>query len=183
MSDHLSTQELINRIESKDRKFRTAQAIFTLLLFVALVGVIFLQFRTLNNVREQLNTSKATAAETAKQSDLQREKIIRRLDCMVAFFSQKDRTNLSISNIDKCSLDRNGNLNDFFIVPGGTINAPANGTTPTTSSQPSQQQSTTAPKTPDTSPPVTSPRLIEPRPPVEILGVPICVPFTGICIR
>lgn len=186
MSDHLSTQQLIERIESKDRKFRTAQGLFTLLLFTALLGVIFLQFRTLSNVQEQLITSKATAAETAKQSDEQRDKIIRRLDCMVAFFSQTDRQNLTIADIEKCSLNRDDNIQQFFQQPepspseqSPNINQPSSGSTDNGATT----NDGTKPEVPSVKPPTTVPVPEEPHPPFEVLGVPVCIPFTGVCVR
>lgn len=123
MSDHVSTQELINRIESKDRRFRTAQAVFLILLLSLLIGVIFVQFRTLDTVRQQLVASKAAVKENSKQSDKQREVIVRRLDCMVAFFSQTDRQNLSIQDIEKCSLSKDDELNKFFAPPNNTTSS------------------------------------------------------------
>jgi hypothetical protein len=119
MSDHASTQELINQIESRDRKFRTTQSFFMFMLLATLIGIIFVQFRTLESVHQQLITSKATAQQATKQADSQRTTIIRRLDCMTAFFSQIDRQNLTIKDVDKCSISTDGNPEKFF--------APANG--------------------------------------------------------
>jgi hypothetical protein len=188
MSDHASTQDLIHRIESKDRKFRTAQALFMIMLLAVLTGIIFVQFRTLDTVKQQLVASKATAAETTKQSDDQRDKIIRRLDCMVAFFSQTDRTNLSIADIDKCSLNRDSNVQQFFSQPESTpsakspnINQPSSGST--------NNGATTNDGTPATVPsnqaptPVPTPVTVQPTPPLKVLGVPICIPFTEVCVR
>jgi hypothetical protein len=183
---HERTQELIHKIESKDRRFRTAQSVFMIALMITLIAVIAIQFRTLETVKQQLAVQKATTAETTKQSDQQRKIIIRRLDCMVAFFSQKDRTNLSIQDIDKCSINRDGDINQFF--------APANGTSSSTSTNGdgSKTTTTTTNSTPgnpgansQTPPaqPVPQPPVVEPRPPAQVLGVPVCVPFTNVCVR
>lgn len=120
MSDHLSTQELIHKIESKDRKFRLAQSVFMVLLLATLTGVIFVQFRTLDAVREQLISQKATSEERSTQNKELQDKIIRRLDCMVVFFSQPDRSGLTIENINECSLNRDGNIEQFFYLPEST---------------------------------------------------------------
>jgi len=101
--DHSSTQELIAAIENKDRRFRFAQTIFMVGTFLALIVVIGAQQKTLNAVQAQLAQAKSTAAAQSKQADEAATRIERRLDCMVVFFSQKDRTALSIADIDKCT--------------------------------------------------------------------------------
>ena len=178
MSDHLSTQELINRIESKDRKFRLAQSVFMILLLATLTGVIFVQFRTLNAVKEQLIVQKATSEERSSQNRELQDKIIRRLDCMVQFFSQPDRSNLTIENINQCSLNRNEDVQQFFQQPESTPSQKPNTVNPT-----AQPEETTMPE--PSEPPAISnnPVPIEPRPPKRILGIPLCVPFTESCLR
>lgn len=186
MSDHASTQDLIHRIESKDRKFRTAQSLFMIMLLAVLSGIIFVQFRTLDTVRQQLVASKATATETSKQSKAQRDTIIRRLDCVVAFFAQPDRTNLVISDIDKCSLNPSDNPTKFFAPANNTTsttntNGDGSKTTTTTTQTTPGNPGATSPQTTQT--PVKTPPIVEPRPPVTVIGVPLCIPFTGVCVR
>lgn len=125
-TDNMTTDELIEQIESKDRRFRLAQTIFMVSTFIALIIVIVIQNQTLHGVQEQLTQAKDVAAQQSRQSDASDAKIIRRLDCMVVFFSQKDRTNLSITNIDECTLDRDGNLQRFFTqdAEGNTTTTP-----------------------------------------------------------
>lgn len=116
-----STEALIATIERKDRRFRLFQTLFMVTTFVALIIIISAQQRTLNGVRDQLSQAKTIASETTERSKEQQDTILRRLDCMSVFFSQRDRTNLSIVNIDKCTLDRNGDLQQFFTQqPGQT---------------------------------------------------------------
>jgi hypothetical protein len=184
MSDHYSTQELINQIESKDRKFRTTQAFFMLMLLATLIAVIFVQFRTLDTVRQQLTSSKATAVEATKQGDEQRKTIIRRLDCMTAFFSQTDRQNLTIKDVDKCSISSDGSPEKFFAPANGSSSqVNTDGSTTTTTTKTPGNPGATNPK-PATNPqPTSSPVIVEPRPPVEVLGVPVCLPFTEVCAR
>lgn len=179
-----STDDLISQIEHKDRVFRLAQTLFMVSTLIALILVISAQQRTLNTVKAQLVEQKATAQAATKQSDEQRDKIIRRLDCIVVFFTQPDRTNVTIADIDKCSLNRDANLDQFFAQPESTPSEQPPDLAPSTSApepgaQPNQPQPVT-PETPGLAPGVPDP---EPRPPVEVLGIPICVPFTGICVR
>lgn len=110
----MTTDQLIEQIETKDRRFRLAQTVFMVSTFIALAIVIFIQNQTLHGVQDQLTQAKEVAAEQSKQSDKSDEKIIRRLDCMTVFFSQRNRTNLTIDNIDRCTLNREGNLQEFF---------------------------------------------------------------------
>lgn len=134
-----TTDELISQIERKDRRFRLAQTIFMVSTFIALIIVIFIQNQTLGGVQDQLSQAKRVAAQQNEQADASRDKIIRRLDCMVVFFTQKDRTNLSIQNIDKCTLDRDGDIERFFTTnESGT-------TTTTTTPQPEGQATPKAP--------------------------------------
>lgn len=119
MNEKLSAEELIHAIERKDRRFRFAQTLFMVGTFVALIIIIGAQQRTLDGVQQQLTQAKQIALETANRSKDQQDTILRRLDCMSVFFSQRDRTNLSIENIDKYTLNRDGDLQQFFTQEPG----------------------------------------------------------------
>lgn len=128
-----STDDLIAQIERKDRRFRLAQTVFMLSTFLALLIVIFIQNQTLHQVQQQLVSAKNTAAQQDDNANKATDKIIRRLDCMTVFFSQKDRTNLTIKDIDECTLERDGDIQRFF------TNNPGGGTTNTKTEQPEGQ--------------------------------------------
>lgn len=141
--DGISTEELIAQIERKDRIFRMAQTLFMVATFVALVVVIGFQNRTLNGVQEQIEDAKNTALAQSKQRDESDNKIIRRLDCMVVFFSQRDRNNLTIQNIEECTLDRDGDIQRFFTSdPNGGQTT----TTPTEQEEGAQTPKAQAPR-------------------------------------
>jgi hypothetical protein len=183
MSDHASTQELINKIESKDRRFRTAQAAFMLLLLAALVGIVFVQFRTLESVHQQLVVSRTVAAETKSQSNAQNAIIIHRLDCMTAFFSVPNRTNLTISDVEKCSISGNDPQQYFTPNNGTTTQKNTDGsTTTTTNDTPGNPGSSTGPtsQAPQNQAPTVPPVQ---KSPVRVFGIPVCIPFTGVCVR
>lgn len=135
-----STDDLIAQIEMKDRRFRIAQTTFMVCTFAALIVVIFMLNRTLNGVQDQLAQAKDTAISQDKNANDATNKIIRRLDCMTIFFSQRDRTNLTIQNIDQCTLERDGDIQRFF------TNDSDGGTTNNSTEQPEGQQ--TDPKVP-----------------------------------
>lgn len=111
-----NTNELIAQIEKKDRRFRFFQTLFMVLTMLALVLVISAQQRTLDGVQSQLAQQKEIAAKADKSSKDQLTTILRRFDCLTVFFSQTNRTNLSIENIDQCTLNREGDVQQFFIT-------------------------------------------------------------------
>lgn len=179
-----STESLIAAIERKDRRFRFFQTVFMVGTFVALILIIGAQQRVLDGVGQQLTEARKTAAQQDKKSNESDAKIERRLDCMVVFFSQIDRTNLSIANIDKCTLNRNGDIQQFF------RDEPEGGTTTTPTEQtPSLTPSTTAPNSSAPNQPAEEEQaVVEPRPPVTaqlplLPAIPLCVPLLEICVR
>lgn len=181
-----TTDDLIAQIENKDRRFRLAQTVFMIATLLALIIVIGAQQRTLDGVKDQLAQAKVTAAEQSKQSDDQRDKIIRRLDCIVVFFTQPDRAAVTIADIDKCALNRDGNVDQFFQQPEAT---PADQPPNLAPSAGSANPGTTPPATVNPQGPGLSPIIPQQpaptpvTPPVEVLGIPVCVPFTGLCVR
>lgn len=154
----MSTEEIIHQIESRDRKYRAWQRVSGAALLLGVLLIIGLQAstiqkqnRTLTAVGKQLSQQKSTTEALATQSNEQRDKIIRRLDCMTAFFSQKNRASLVITDVDKCALDRDTPIDHFFPTTTNTT-APAASTQPTAQpSSPSQTtpvQNTPTPSTP-----------------------------------
>lgn len=111
------TITLLAAIERKDKRFRVAQAVFMIGTFLLLTVVIIAQYNVLNQIKAQNMSAQATADKQSKESNERQEKIIRRLDCVVVFFGQKDRANLSIEDIEKCALNRDGNVDQFFGAP------------------------------------------------------------------
>jgi hypothetical protein len=108
------TTALIKAIEHKDRRFRLFQLLFMLSTFIALIIIISAQQRTLNGVERQLKEARESSKQQADQSTKATDIILRRLDCMTVFFSQRDRTNLTIENVDRCTLNRSGDIQQFF---------------------------------------------------------------------
>lgn len=185
-----NTDELIAQIERKDRRFRVAQALFMSATLVALIVVISAQQRTLDSVKAQLVEQKNIATAAAQQSDDQRDKIIRRLDCIVVFFTNPDRADLTIDDIDKCTLNRDESVQQFFQVPESTpSDTPPDLPSSSGGNAPGAQEPTTPqpinPNSPSLSPLDPTPPILPPaeRPPVEVLGIPVCIPFTNVCIR
>jgi hypothetical protein len=184
-TEHIkNTDELIAQIEHKDRRFRVAQALFMSATLVALIIVISAQQRTLDSVKAQLVEQKSIAEAAAQQSDDQRDKIIRRLDCIVVFFTNPDRADLTIDDIDKCTLNRDESVQQFFQLPEPTESETPPDLTPSSGDPDPGAPQPTTPK-PENPPQPIVPPVLPPseRPPIEVLGIPVCVPFTNVCIR
>ena len=172
MSDHASTQEIIYNIEKKDKRFRLFQTMFMVGTFVALIFIIGAQQRTLSNVEIQVSQQQETANDASKERTAQLEAITRRLDCMVVFFSTPDREGLTIDNVENCSLNRDPDLNKFFQnEPDNTSENPPN---LTDSAPTATQENVEAQQEEETQP--------APEKQVYILGIPVCIPFTGVCV-
>jgi hypothetical protein len=186
---HRETREVIlKNIEKKDRRFRLFQGAFIVLIFISLVGILLIQQATLNNVKKELAQQQSTVAEVKKSSDT----INRHLDCIIVYFGQKNRSELTIQDINNCTLQNSTGVQQFFtptsgsdnggqtqLSPGSTQISPGNTTAPSNSpsstnlSNPSPTKNTT---------PVATPTPTQPDP-RKILGIPVCIPFTGVCVR
>lgn len=182
--EHGSPEALIAAIERKDRRFRLFQTVFMVATFIALMVIIGAQQRTLDGVRDQLTQAKQIASDTAKRSKDQQDTILRRLDCMSVFFSQRDRQGLSIENIDKCTLNRDGDIQRFFIQQPGE--APET----TREQQPNLPQAPESNQGPNPQGPVDQvplPPFIEPRDPplldLPLLNLPKSCVLELICLQ
>ncbi len=176
-----STSSLIAAIERKDRRFRLFQTIFMVGTFIALIVIIGAQQRTLDGVEEQLSQAKSVAAEQSKRANESDDKIERRLDCMVVFFTQKDRNNLSITDIDKCTLDKDGDLQQFFRTneQGETETTPTEQPSNLTPSTSSAQNNGAGNGNGQENKPERKPVQID----LPLLPpIPVCVPITEICM-
>lgn len=187
MSDHLSTQQLIASIERKDKRFRLFQSLFMIGTFIGLIIIIGAQQRTLDGVQAQVKQDAEIAERTRADRTEQLNDITRRLNCMVVFFSTPDRTNLTIENVEKCTLNKDENLNKFFHdEPTNNSENPPNlsDSAPTAAQENAEAP---APEQPNTEDPGGETPPAEERPPVTvqtpIVDIPLCVPLTGICVR
>lgn len=184
-----STETLLAAIEHKDRRFRLFQTLFMIATFIALIFIINAQQRTLSGVADQLKQAETIAEEEAKQNDSQQNKIVRRLNCMVYFFTIPHRQNLTIESIDACTLNRDADVDQFFVEPEPTdTEQPPNlpDSAPSATSENDRAQAT-VPEEPDANPVEDSPPITEPRPPVTIktpiIDIPLCVPLLDVCVR
>lgn len=167
---HQNTTELVKAIERKDKRFRFFQTVFMVGTFVLLILVISAQQRTIDGIDNQITEARAERTKQSDANQARTETILRRLDCLAVYFSQSSRAGLTIANIDKCTLNREGDVQQFFTQDNdGNIDV-----------TPNQQETGTPPNlTPSTPPqqsggattPIEQPPVVEPRPP--ILNLPL----------
>lgn len=170
--EHSDATALIAAIEHKDRRFRLFQMLFMVGTFIALIIIIGAQQRTLDGVRDQLTQAQQVAKSQSKEINDSQEVVLRRLDCLAVYFNQRNRADLTIQDINRCTLERNGTPQQFFIQKPGEQPQ----TTPT--EQPSSlplspaKEQGQAPTQSTPQNPTPTPIITEPRPPLTI-GLPL----------
>jgi cell division protein FtsB len=176
---------LLRDIEVKDRRFRFVQTLFFFLV-AAMLGVLLLA-----SYKQQANTQRVIEGQTktlntlthvAKQRTDQINDLQKHIDCVVALFQQPNRASLRISDLENCSLEQLQASSASGGSAGNTKSGSVNGTT--LSPQPAKPvvpvQQPTAPTTPQPNPIGNgghTPDIM------RILGIPVCVPFTGLCVK
>jgi type II secretory pathway pseudopilin PulG len=145
MSDleHKTTRQLIDRVNSQNHRFRLATVVFGAATLLGLLFLVIICLSTLTGVNNQLSQQKklldsqqqilsrisASSQQRTKQiNDLQNH-----IDCIVNLFQHPNRADLTIGDLQDCTLTSNPSISD---------NATSNGSTP--SSQP--DSTNTAPK-------------------------------------
>lgn len=163
-----SSGELIKDIEKSAIRFRIAQVVFMLVVVGGLALVIYLQQAQIMAQRETLESVEAqqeqltkSVGEIKKSNAEALARVERRLNCITVFFSQTDRDSLSITDVEKCSLSREEDIQQFFggggEVPNADPGAPS-GSQPASTAEPSPDQT---PDQPPTQPKGVPTRLLE----------------------
>lgn len=186
MVDKPDTAALVANFETKDRRFRIAQGIFMGIVFIVLAFVVFFQQVTLVAVREQLRQQgillqqqKDNTDELKKNTEEQLGKVSSQLDCIAQFFANRNRTTAIITDLEQCRI-----VNADGSVLQATPSTPNNSTVTPTPSGSSTSPAVNTPTPSNTQqPPNSSTGNPQAPGPVEILGIPVCVPFTGLCVR
>jgi hypothetical protein len=149
---------------------------------------IILLFRIIGNAAQQ-NTSTNTKI-AASQEVTEKE-----LRCLASFFSQPNRQSIRISNLKTCEIIHTDTgqtevlpLSPTPVKIQSSPAVPSSDTNKNSTSTPTPTQVNTPQTTTSTNlaPSQTAPQ-VPSRPttpdPKRILGIPLCVPFTGACIR
>jgi hypothetical protein len=170
----------------------TAETKAKLIVFLntlTLIGgaiTIVLLLRVIGNAANQNSTTNTKIVASQKVTE-------KELRCLASFFSQPNRQNIRISNLETCEI--------IHTDTGKTEQLPLSPTPVTTPSSPAvpssdtKQNSTTTnkptqantPQTPasqtNSAPSQTTPQVPSTPDPMKILGIPVCVPFTKVCVR
>ena len=176
-ADSQTIRDLINQVESKDKKFRLFQGVFMGVVAIMLIALIGAQFFVINQFQSQSAERAAGIKKIAETAQHNTELSNQYLQCIARFFATTDRQSRVLTDLDDCVYEQNGT-----VIPGLDNSPTGQTTTPAplvvtpdmpglTPLNPQQDQSPAEPEgntVPD---------------PVEILGIPLCVPFTGLCVR
>lgn len=158
--------------------------------FITLAVALFIIFM-LFRITAQNNQLAQQAKNTAEQNQRIAKANGQHIDCIAKLFAAytRDKTPITLENLDKCkataaetSAIMSGAV-DFSPTQTHTSPVPTNqntnNSTNNTTSQERIQQ--TAPSEQGQTKPPSVPNI--PTPPQEVLGVPLCVPFTQMCVR
>jgi hypothetical protein len=179
--------DLLHRIEKNDRRFRLAQSVFMTIIGLILVGLVAAQFVVINNFQSQ-SSERAKSLKVLQESNQRlgeenkglNQQTNRYIQCIARFFATTDRQTRVLTDLDKCTYEQNGQA-----VPGVDIH-------PTTEGPNTQGPQNTAPFTENEGTPgeapvqpsqPTTPQQPAERPPARVLGIPVCIPFTNVCVR
>lgn len=179
-----SNPALLSKIEKQDRRYRLALMVFMVSTAITIGILAGFQIKTNSKVDRQLQlqgkllTQQADVLAAIKangdQNSEQLQKVSDHIDCIAAFFNSRDRTSAVITDLNQCSIERlDGSTatlpkTNTFAQPDADSGTQSGGQSPQNSQQ---NQANPTPSQP-----------VEP-PPAEVLGIPVCVPFTNACIR
>lgn len=179
----LSIQQLVEKMERNDRRFRIAQSLFMFLIGAALVMLFVLQLNQ-NAQRAKLIT------DLERHNDSQLQLQTKYIQCIFKFFANQDRQNKTVADPNTCAIQDNGEP-----IPGVDI-TPSKSPSSTFLSNPrstgananeiqGSQPSFAQPPANETPPAATKPEQSD-KPllqagPLTISGTPVCLPWAGIC--
>jgi hypothetical protein len=179
-NDHLTDSER-QHYERSIGKLSQASSLSKLFLFIIAgiaVAVLILSIQANNRAKQEAAAAQERNRVVLQQIKDATDSVNRHLDCITIFFSRTDRQDLTIKDVDKCVLQRDSNPADTFIPKEITDKQTKDSTAPQTNGSGADSKKSTTPQQPEepSNPP-------EEHPPVRVLGIPVCVPFTGVCAR
>lgn len=176
--------DLVHEIRQKDRRFRFFQGLFVSIILIGLLGIGLLCLKQIAFLNEQAQVRTKNLNLLIEDNKRQTEYI----KCIARFFNERNRTGATITNLDQCTIQKaDGTISPPDNVPPDTstvsstqfIPMAQTESQPTVSvEQPANNPTITVPDNPVT-PPATNPS----HDPVRVLGVPVCVPLTNVCVR
>jgi hypothetical protein len=181
-------EELIAKYKRQDRLYKVTQAGFFAATLVTLGVILAITLNTLNQVKSQQGAQvalseeiKRTAEEQDKVRQAQLDMLIRRLNCIVVFFQKTNRAELTIADIDKCTLNTQEPAQQSY----EPIDVPAVALAPAPQQQApmrQEQQSSSPPPGPEPKAP-EQPKPEPSNPPADMPSLlDTCLPFIGLCL-
>lgn len=185
-----SIEDLIRTIERKDRRFRVAQALFLAIIALAVAGVLLAQFHTISEFRHSSEQQSDTILQLQREAKESDKRAADHLACIARFFANPDRQDTVITDIDKCFIEQRAGETDNTSADNGSPPIlqpqPSNNTPPAASNEPPVASQPSPSPSPQPGPPQQPPNQPDPpteRPPLEIIGIPVCVPIIDLCVR
>lgn len=114
MSDHLTTQQLIAKIETADRRYRKSSTVLLIIIGFAIAATLVLQYQALEQFKQQSAERGAGLKALQEENQRESEKTNRYLQCIARYFANPDRAQTTIRSIDDCTIDGKTGA----IVPG-----------------------------------------------------------------
>jgi hypothetical protein len=114
MSDHLTTQELISKIETADRRYRRSSTVLLIIIGVAIAATLVLQYQALEQFQAQSAERAAGLKALQEEQKKESEKSNRYLQCIARYFADPNRRDTVIQDIDSCNIDPTTGL----LIPG-----------------------------------------------------------------
>lgn len=180
--------ELLQTIQHRDRRFRLAQTVFMSIVALVLCGVLVALYTQNQSLRDQANdrsekTRQLLAAQerTISEQKKEIETTNRYIQCIAQFFATTDRATRFLTDLDACSIQQNGQqVGGVNLTPTQQQQAPAitnNTTNNTTNNNPGNSSGSGGNGGGDGNDGNNQ------RDPVRVLGIPVCVPLTNVCVR
>lgn len=105
MSDHLTTQELIAKIENADKRYRRSTTVLLILIGIAIAVMLFLQFQALEQFKGQSKDRGDAIKALQEENKQESERTNRYLQCIARYFADPNRRETVIENIESCNID------------------------------------------------------------------------------
>lgn len=185
-----SAQEIIAELNRRNRRFKVATVLFMIVAAFALLAIILVGLNNLQQANKQLTQQKELLAQqqqtldaisdAADQRTSQLAQISKQIDCIAQFFTQRNRTNVVITDLEQCqilnadgsSTQGTGSTTSPQASNGGSTTAPQSQQQPGNQNQQGGNNGNNGNGGGNTEQPE----------PVRVLGIPVCVPLTRVCV-
>ena len=105
MSNHLTTQQLIAKIETADKRYRRSSTVLLIIIGFAIAATLVLQYQALEQFRAQSAERAAGLKALSEAQKAESEKSNRYLQCIARYFADPNRRETIITDIESCNID------------------------------------------------------------------------------